>query len=181
MSWAQETKNLVADIQTSHRDRTQCLTDLKGDTHELIAKFRDELREMARALKDFLAKSEETRKKDFDVMIKAIRARVGEIKGDTADLLAKFDKEMKELAANLKDFLEKSEETRLADFKGMMKDIAADIESIKKSISDLLAAYKAERKEAAGYWARLQVKKGEVPAAVPVAPKARRKRGRKKK
>jgi len=175
MAYAQEMKNLVADIKTSHQDRTQYLEDLKGDTHELIARFQGELKEMARVLKDFLAKSEETRKKDFDAMIKTIQARVKDIKGDTADLLVQFDKEMKELAANLKEFLKKSEATRMADFKGMMQDIVADIEAIRKAVGTILVDYKAERKEAAGYWASL--KKKEVPVEeVPALPKKRGKR-----
>ena len=179
MAWAQEMKNLVAEIKTSHRDRTQYVADVKDATHELIARFQGELKEMARDLKDFLAKSEDTRKKDFDAMIKAIRARVKDIKGDTADLLVQFDKEMKELAADLKDFLKKSEATRIADFKGMMKDINADIDAIRKAVGTILANYKAERKEAAGYWARLKAREEAAPAA-PSAPKPKRGRRRKK-
>ena len=179
MAWAQEMKNLVAEIKTSHRDRTQYVADVKDATHELIARFQGELKEMARDLKDFLAKSEDTRKKDFDAMIKAIRARVKDIKGDTADLLVQFDKEMKELAADLKDFLQKSEANRIADFKGMMKDINADIDAIRKAVGTILADYKAERKEAAGYWGRLGAR-GEVAPAAPSAPKPKRGRRRKK-
>jgi len=179
MAWAQEMKNLVADIKTSHQDRTQYVADVKDATHELIARFQGELKEMARDLKDFLAKSEDTRKKDFDAMIKAIRARVKDIKGDTADLLVQFDKEMKELAADLKDFLQKSEATRIADFKGMMKDINADIDAIRKAVGTILVNYKAERKEAAGYWARLKAREEAAPAA-PSAPKPKRGRRRKK-
>jgi len=175
MAYAQEMKNLVANIKTSHQDRTQYVADVKEGTHELIAKFQGELKEMAKDLKDFLAKSEDTRKKDFDVMIKAIRARVKDIKGDTADLLVQFDKEMKELSADLKDFLKKSEATRMADYKGMMKDISADIGAIRKSVSELLADYKGERGEAARYWASL---KGREVAAPPVA-KAKRRRKKK--
>jgi len=180
MAWAQEMKNLVADIKTSHRDRTQYVKGVKDATRELIARFQGELKEMARVLKDFLAKSEDTRKKDFDAMIKAIRARVKDIKGDTADLLVQFDKEMKELAADLKDFLQKSEATRIADFKGMMKDISADIDAIRKAVGTILADYKAERKEAAGYWGRLGGKEEAVKEeAAPATPKKKGGRGKK--
>jgi len=183
MAWAQEMKNLVADIKTSHRDRTKYVEDVKDDTHELIARFQRELKEMARDLKDFLAKSETTRKRDFDAMIKVIRARVKDIKGDTADLLAQFDKEMKELATDLKEFLKKSEATRIADFKEMMKDINADIDAIRKAVGTILANYKAERKEAAGYWARLGARGEAAPAAEKgeAAPAAPKRRGGKKK
>ncbi len=176
MAWAQEMKNLVADIKTSHQDRTQYVKGVKEDTYELIARFQGELKEMAKDLKDFLAKSEDARKKDFDAMIKAIRARVKDIKGDTADLLVQFDKEMKELAIDLKDFLKKSEANRMADFKAMMGDITKDIGAIRKSVGELLADYKGERKEAARYWAGIKGRK-EV-EEVAAAPK---KRGRRKK
>ncbi|MBU4482472.1 hypothetical protein KKC16_03425 [Patescibacteria group bacterium] len=161
MAYAQELKNLVAEIKNSHRDRTKYVKDVKDDTHKLIAQFQRELKEMAADLKNFLSKSEETRKKDFETMIRAIRARVKDIKGDTADLLAQFDKEMKELATELKEFLKKSEETRMAGFRAMMKDVIADIEAIRKVVGNVLADYKAERKEAAGYWASLK-KRGAV-------------------
>ena len=175
MAYAQELKNLVAEIKTGHKDRTARIGEIKGETHDLIAQYQRELKEMAIDLKDFLAKSEETRKKDFNAMMGKIRARVKDIKGDTADLLAKYDKEMKELTANLKEFLKKSEATRMADFKAMMQDITKDIGAIRKSVSDLLADYKTERKEAARYWASLRGKEVEAP---PVAPK---RRGRRKK
>jgi len=155
MAYAQELKNLVADIKTSHRDRTKYVADVKDDTHELIARFQGELKEMARDLKDFLTKSETTRKKDFDVIIGAIRARIKDIKGDTAGLLAQFDKEMKELARELKEFLGKSEANRMADFGAMMKDITGTVEAITGATRALLSDYKSERKEAAAHWARL--------------------------
>ncbi|MEW6407889.1 MAG: hypothetical protein AB1465_04320 [Patescibacteria group bacterium] len=184
MAYAQEMKNLVAEIKTGHRDRTQYVKDVKRETRELIARFRGELKEMARKLKEFLAKSEATRKADFNAMMKAIQGRVKDIKGDTADLLARFDKEMKELATELKEFFKKNEASRMADFKAMMKDIVADIGAIRKSVRGLLADYKAERKEAAGHWVSLTKKgvpvvekKKEAPTAKPEA----KKRGRKKK
>ena len=165
MAWAQEMKNLAAEIKTGHIDRATKIKEIKGETRNILAeadafmkKTAVELKDMAKDLKDFLAKSEDTRKKDFDAMIKVIRARVKDIKGDTADLLVQFDKEMKELAADLKDFLQKNEANRIADFKGMMKDINADIDAIRKAVGTILADYKAERKEAAGYWGRLKGK-----------------------
>jgi len=172
MSWAQEMKNLAAVIKTSHGDRATQIRGIRKDTRDILSdadafmkKIAQDLKAAAKDLKDFLAKSEAARKRDFDAMIKTIRARVKDIKGDTADLLAQYDKEMKELASDLKEsaahlkaFLKKSEEKRMADFKGMMKDITADVETIRKAVGTLLADYKAERKEAAGYWAGLSGK-----------------------
>lgn len=165
MAWAQETKNLVAEIKTGHIDRTTRIKEIKGETRDIlteadayIKKVAAELKDAAKDLRDFLARSEETRKKDFNAMIGGIRAKIKEIKGD------------------VKDFLAKSEEKRMTDFKALMKDVTGKVEEIKKSTKDLLGDYKAERNDAARYWASIRGKEeaGEVPAA----PK---KRGRKKK
>ena len=147
MTWAQETKNLVAEIKIGHIDRTTKVEEIRGETRDIlveadayIKKVATELKDAAKDLKDFLAKSEGARKKDFDVMMKGIQAKIKEIKSD------------------VKDFLSKSEETRIVDFKALMKDVTGKVEEIKKSTKNLLGDCKAERKEAAGYWGRLKGK-----------------------
>lgn len=84
----------------------------------------------------------------------------------THDLLADDRKFMKDVAADLKvmaeevkDFLAKSETRRRADFKAVMEGvhsalnkIRANVKSIAKDTSNLLGAYKADRKEAASAW-----------------------------
>jgi len=89
MSWAQEIKNLVADIKVSHKDRT---------------------------------------------------AKINEIKRD------------------VKDFLKKSETSRIADFKVMMENVTERVGKIRKRVRRVLGEYAAERKEAASYWAGLSKK-----------------------
>jgi len=165
MAYAQELKNLVAEIKTGHIDRTTRIKEIKGETRDILAeadayikKVADELKDAAKDLRDFLARSEETRKKDFNAMIGGIRAKIKEIKGD------------------VKDFLAKSEEKRMVDFKSLMKDVTGKVEEIKKSTKDLLGDYKAERKDAARYWASIRGK--EEAREVPAAPI---KKGRKKK
>ena len=172
MAWAQEMKNLAAEIKTGHKDRTARIGEIKRETRDILGKADDymkgvanELKEMARDLKNFLAKSEDTRKKDFDVMMKGIQAKIKEIQGD------------------VKDFLAESEEKRIAGFKAMMKDVTGKVNEIKASVKGLLGGYRAERKEAAGYWVRL---KGKETAVVEEAEEAeeeapKRKRGRRKK
>lgn len=189
MSWSQEMKNLSAGIKISHQDRTQFI---KGNVREvknflaeseekrrkdfevLFKDIQSRVKEIKSDVKHHLAKSKEERLKIFDELIKnikteikVIKARVKEMKGYTSNLLSRYDKEMKDLtsdlkesAAHLKAFLKESEEKRMADFKKTMKeiatvigDIAADVKTIRKSTSHLMADYQAERKEAAGYWA----------------------------
>lgn len=175
MAWAQEMKNLAADIKTSHKDRTARIGEIKRETRDIlgaaddyIKKVAAELKETARDLKDFLAKSEETRKGDFNVLMKDIRARIKDIETDIKILLAK------------------SEESRMVDFKAMMKDIKGDIDAVKKSVADILGStknlisgYTSERKDAARYWAGLGGKEAAGEAAV--AEEKPKKRGRRKK
>ena len=156
MAWAAEIKSLVSDIKTSTKDRLQFVKDNKKDTHELLARFDKELKEMAADLKEFLSKSEKDRMTDFHKMMKDIQERVKSIFGDTGELLARFDKELKEMAKDLKDFLAKSEQTRMADFKVMMKDIQSRIEGIQKHVAGLLGDYAGERKEAHANWGALR-------------------------
>lgn len=156
MAWAAEIKSLVSDIKTSTKDRLQFVKDNRKDTHELLVRFDKELKEMAQDLKALLSKSEKDRMADFHKMMKDIQARVKNIFGDTGELLARFDKELKEMAKDLKDFLAKSEQTRMADFKTTMKDIQSRINSIQKHVADLLGDYREERKEAHASWGALR-------------------------
>ena len=162
MAWAQEMKSLVSDIKISTKDRLQFVKNNKGDTHNLLSRFDKELEEMAQDLKNFLAKSEKDRMADFHKMMKDIQERVKSIFGDTGELLARFDKELKEMAKDLKDFLAKSEQTRMADFKTTMKDIQSRIEGIQKHVVDLLGGYAEERKEAAANWGMLRKRESAI-------------------
>jgi len=61
-----------------------------------------------------------------------------------------------------------------------MKDVTNRVDDIKETVKGTLGGYKAERKEAAGYWARLKGKEAAVVEKTEEeAPK--RKRGRRKK
>ena len=162
MAWAQEMKSLVSDIKISTKDRLQFVKNNKGDTHNLLSRFDKELEEMAQDLKNFLAKSEKDRMADFHKMMKDIQERVKSIFGDTGELLARFDKELKEMAKDLKDFLAKSEQTRMADFKTTMKDIQSRIEGIQKHVVDLLGGYAEERQEAAANWGMLRKRESAI-------------------
>ncbi len=137
MSYAQEMKNLAAEIKTSHKDRTASISGIKGEADDYMRRVSAELKEMARNLKDFLAKSEEARKSEFRAMMGEIRATIKEIKGEVKNSLAK------------------SEEKRMADFKATMKDVTEAVEAVRRHVKGMLGDYKAERKEAAGYWSSL--------------------------
>lgn len=145
MAWAREIKNLTAEIKTGHRDRTVQIGKIKKDARDILEdadvfmkRVAAELKDAAKELRDFLAKSEELRKRDFDTLYKEIQAQIKDIKAD------------------VKDFLAKSEDKRMADFKATMEDITEAVEGIQKTVKGMLNDYGAERKEAAAYWASLK-------------------------
>ena len=169
MAYAQELKNLVAEIKTGHRDRATRISEIKGETRDILAeadayikKVAVELKDAAKALKDFLAKSEETRKKDFNAVMGGIQTKIKDIKGD------------------VKDFIAKSEEKRIVDFKALMRGVTGAVEEVKGTTKRMLADYRAERKEAAGYWGRLGAR-GEAASATEETSVAPKRRGRRKK
>ncbi len=68
---------------------------------------------------------------------------------DTHELLMRFDKELKEMAVDLKHFLNESEKDRMANFHKMIKDIQARVKSIFGDTHELLAQFDKELKEMA--------------------------------
>ncbi len=177
MAWAQELKSLVEDIQSSTVDRIKYVKDLKADVRGFLARVDRELKVMAKDLRDFLDKSEATRMEDFKGTMKGIQADIKRLQQETADvqkearaLIVRFQKELKELAADLKVFLTKSEHDRIADFKGMMKQIDTDLTVLRHDTAQTLGRYERERHQAAGYWAALR-KKTRVAGAPPRAKK----------
>ena len=80
MSWAQEMKNLVAEIKTSHRERTSRINEIKKDT------------------RDFLIESEKTRMADFKPFMEAIVERVRKIRSRVKRILGEYAAERKEAA-----------------------------------------------------------------------------------
>lgn len=170
MAWAQELKSLVEEIPVLRADRIKYVQDIKTDVRKFLVQVDGELKDMAKDLQVFLNKSEATRMEDFKGMMSGIKKDVQHIQKETHALLKEFNKEMKQLAADLKVFLAKSERDRLADFKPMMQRITSEINDLKKETAHLLGTYQKERHEAAGYWAALR-KKTRVAGAPPRARK----------
>lgn len=182
MAWAQEMKNLAANIRTSHRDRAARLSEIKDETKEIrkqgqqilidadtfMKNVRAELTQAAKDLRNFLAGSEETRKENFGALMGDIRATLKDVRG-----------RVRAIRGEAKDFLSKAEEKRMADFNEMMKDIRGDLGAMKRSViellkstKDLIGGYAAERKDAARYWDSIRGGGEVTPAAAP------KKRGR---
>lgn len=135
-------------IKTAHRERTRFVHSSKKETHDLLTEYRGLLKEMAEDLKNFLAKSESSRKSDFKALMENIHSRVKEVRVNGHEFMAQVQKELKDMAQDLKKFLAESEDTRKADFAATMKEVENAVSSIRSEV-------KAEQKEAAGHWASL--------------------------
>lgn len=68
---------------------------------------------------------------------------------ETHELLADYDKFLKEMASELKKFLAKSEEDRKSEFNSMMREIRARIKDIAGNTDELLTRFDKEMKELA--------------------------------
>ncbi len=89
-------------------------------------------------------------------------AFVKNVTKDVKELIARFDKELEEMAKDLRHFLANSEKARKEDFAAMMKDIAARLEDIskwqkdiRKGARELIKEYAADQKKAREYWLSL--------------------------
>ncbi len=201
MAWAQELKSLVEEIGVGHSDRARYLKSLSQqvkallkDAQDFMARTARELDQMAKELRGFLQKSETTRKEDYTAMMKGIQADIKKLQKETADiqedargLIARFQRELKQLATDLKAFLSKGEHLRMEDFKDMMRTINSDIEALRKATAsvrkdavNLVGGFAKERHEAAAAWATLGGKRAGARAAAPDGP-AHKRRGRPKK
>lgn len=152
----------MGNIKTAHRERTRFVHSSKKDTHELLTAYRGLLKDMAENVKDFLVKGESFRKGDFKAMmegvyseIRKIQARSKEVRGDARGYIAQVQKELKDMAQDLKKFFADSEDTRKANFTAMMKEIAKRVESVRGETKEMMRDYNTEHKEATGHWASL--------------------------
>lgn len=107
MSLATAMKSLVEDIQASTRERHTFVKDVTKDVKELLARFdkeqedmREELKEMAKDLRHFLANSEKARKEDFAAVMKDIAGRLDDIRKWQKDVRKDARDLVKEYAAD---------------------------------------------------------------------------------
>ena len=87
---------------------------------------------------------------------------VKDMSKDVKELIARFTKELEEMAKDLRHFLANSEKVRKEDFAVVMKDIAGQLEDIskwqkgvRKDARDLVKEYTADHKKAREYWLSL--------------------------
>ena len=124
-------------------------------THDLLAKFNKEHKEMATALRSDLDAGEKTRMTEFVALMKSINEEISRIFTFTHDLLAKFDKEHQDMAVALKSGLAEGEETRLKEFNEVMKGIRNNVKDLKTAVAELLGDYAQDRGEVSAAWKKM--------------------------
>lgn len=140
------------------------------EMRNLLNSYINEQKEMAQALrgnlknfKDFLAKGEIQRVKEFQNMIKKVLDEQEKRKEEVTSKLKAFQKEQKEMAKRLKELLAKDKELRIKDLKSMLEGLKIQNreridrqEQRNKEVHSMLSDLKKERLEAAGHWKTTQ-------------------------
>jgi hypothetical protein len=156
MGIADDMRNLAEHIATSYDVRVKAFGQLvTADTHETLDRFSKEHEEMAKTLKDDLARGESERLKEFKALLKTIQERRKEREKEVADLLKRFQKEQKEMATALEDALAKGELVRKEDFRKMLKDIQNRQKEREREVHNLLKGFREEQERMASEWQKL--------------------------
>lgn len=138
----------------------------EAEVKNLLKGYLNQQREMARTLrenlakfKDALAKGDVQRVKEFQETIKEVLANQDARKEESTSNLKEFQKEQQEMAKRLKTLLAKGRELRIKDLKSMLQEFRTQhkerlfhqIER-RKEVNKMLGTFKQERKEAAKNW-----------------------------
>ncbi len=138
----------------------------EAEGRNLLKGYLNRQREMARTLRENLAKFKDAltrgdvqRVKEFHEMIKEILANQDARKEDVTFKLKEFQKEQQEMAKRLKELLAKGGQLRIKDLKSMLqefstqhKDRLAHHEERRQEVNKMIGTFKQERKGAAKNW-----------------------------
>lgn len=160
-------KKIAEDIAASYDERVKIVRGIAEDTQGMLREFRERREEMAKELRDILAKSESLRKKDFNTMMEDIILRQAERENGVNQILADFRQEEEMVANQLKKLLQRGEKLRIKDFKKTIAHIRQDQERrseevqakartgltlIQGEVAKMLATFKEEREKMAAEW-----------------------------
>jgi len=143
MGIATDMKNLGEEIVASYDMRIKAVGELVKDTHKMLKGFHTEHKEMSAALRAELAKGEQSRLKDFKAMMSEIEKFLADVTKNVSNMIKGFQKEHKEMTAELKAGLEQGETGRLKDFESMMADIQKSIKEIETFVANKLKEFDA--------------------------------------
>ena len=141
MGISDDMKKLGEDIVSANDVRVKAIGVLVKDTHKMLKGFQAEHKEMATNLRGELAKGEENRLKDFQVMMVNIQKFVSDLDKEVSAMIERFQKEHKTMADELNENLEKGEADRLKTFNDMMGNIHQDINQIETYVANKLKEF----------------------------------------
>ena len=141
MGISDDMKKLGEDIVSDNDVRVKAIGVLVKDTHKMLKGFQAEHKEMATNLRGELAKGEDNRLKDFQVMMANIQKFVSDIGKEVSAMIERFQAEHKTMADELRENLGKGEVDRLKAFNDMMGNIHQDINQIETYVANKLKEF----------------------------------------
>jgi len=164
--------NMTWSVLSSREER-------EAQVKNLLKSYLNQQREMARFLrenlakfKNALAKGDVQRVKEFQEMIKEVLANQDARKEEVFSKLKEFQEEQQEMAKGLKALLAKGRDLRIKDLKEMLQEFSvqhkerlAHQAERRKEVNKMLGTFKQERKEAAKSWRVGQIK-DKAPEAI---------------
>lgn len=130
-------KSVTEDIEASYGLRIAGVAAGVKETHQTLGNFHREHNTMAHELKRSLAASERERKKEFARLMKGIQGERAAIEKDTAQTLAGFRSEHREMAGALK--------SELVSFQ----------RNLSSTVEDMLAGFSTDHRQAHNEWQKL--------------------------
>lgn len=169
---------LSSDEKNRMSNYNELITNMQNEISKMLSDFTGDRKQMADELNKFFAKNRADRTQDekdrlteFNVLMKSITDEVTEIFKYTNDLLAKFDKEHKEMSDELRKDIANGDAKRLKEYNEMMKGIQNEVKNLKKAIAAMIGDFAQDRGQAAASWkkmsdiiAQLRKKGAQAPA-----------------
>ena len=167
LSETKSLSDLARDIVVSYDARVKIVGEIVEDTHEMMNDFRGKREHMSEELREVLAKSESSRRKDFDRMMADIVLKQNEREEEVKKMLVDFRKEEEMVAEKLRNLLKKGEGIRIKDFKEMMAEIKKEqdrrvketsasivneLQNMREEVYKMLDNFKKERQSVATAW-----------------------------
>ena len=123
MSAQSDMKGLAVSIIDSYEIRVSTVTMLMTQANNLLKSFQIEMKEMITQLRDNLAKSESLRKKDFDIMIRALVDRMREIEQEAEDRFIQFQQEESEMIGRFRRLVSGESPAVTEDMETLREDV----------------------------------------------------------
>ncbi|MDQ2887631.1 MAG: hypothetical protein M3Y39_16280 [Chloroflexota bacterium] len=166
-NFKREREKMASDLRQSLASNR---SDRIRQVQEMRAGNTKEIAELAQTITEFLEVAERERKQEFAFLLQEIKSQVADIQNDTANTLADFRGNHREMAealrSELADFRGNHREmaealhSELADFRNQQKEMVAALRSefanfsrdLHKQVSGMLAAFSSDQQQARAEW-----------------------------